>query len=67
MFLESTVGHAGREELRSASLIEWALNTPSCNLRDEINFFVHFRLMMKHPIINIEVRNAAWHGYRLPD
>jgi hypothetical protein len=34
---------------------------------DEHNWYEHFELLMKHPVINAEVPIAAWHRYRLPE
>jgi hypothetical protein len=67
VFFEYHLGRVGREDLRSERLIEWGLNTRPRDCPDEINFLVHFRMMMKHPVINVGVRNAAWNHYRLPD
>jgi hypothetical protein len=34
---------------------------------DEHNWYEHFALLMRHPVINAGVQIAAWHRYRLPD
>jgi hypothetical protein len=34
---------------------------------DEHNWYEHFQLLMKHPVINAGVQIAAWHRYRLPE
>jgi len=34
---------------------------------EEHNWYEHFELLMKHPVINAGVRIAAWHRYRLPE
>ena len=34
---------------------------------DEHNWYEHFELLMKHPVINAGVQIAAWHRYRLPE
>ena len=33
----------------------------------EHNWYEHFQLLMRHPVINAGVQIAAWHHYRLPD
>ena len=33
----------------------------------EHNWYEHFELLMKHPVINAGVRIVAWHRYRLPE
>ena len=33
----------------------------------EHNWYEHFQLLMKHPVINAGVQIAAWHRYRLPE
>jgi hypothetical protein len=57
-----------REDPRIGRVIDWALQqTASPGFPEEANLFLHFQMLMKHPIINSGVRNAAWHHYRLPD
>jgi hypothetical protein len=34
---------------------------------DEHNWYEHFELLMRHPVINAGVQIAAWHHYRLPE
>src|ERR1700741_5073426 len=34
---------------------------------DEHNWYEHFQLLMRHPVINAGVQIAAWHRYRLPE
>ena len=34
---------------------------------DELNWYEHFQLLMRHPVINAGVHIAAWHHYRLPE
>ena len=34
---------------------------------DELNWYEHFQLLMRHPVINAGVQIAAWHRYRLPE
>ena len=34
---------------------------------DELNWYEHFQLLMRHPVISAGVQIAAWHHYRLPD
>ena len=34
---------------------------------EEHNWYEHFELLMKHPVINAGVQIAAWHRYRLPE
>jgi hypothetical protein len=34
---------------------------------EERNWYEHFQLLMRHPIINAGVQIAAWHYYRLPE
>jgi hypothetical protein len=34
---------------------------------EEHNWYEHFQLLMKHPVINAGVQIAAWHRYRLPE
>ena len=34
---------------------------------EEHNWYEHFQLLMRHPVINAGVRIAAWHHYRLPE
>ena len=34
---------------------------------DEHNWYEHFELLMKHPVINAGVQIAAWHRYRFPE
>jgi hypothetical protein len=33
---------------------------------EEHNWYEHFQLLMRHPVINAGVQIAAWHHYRLP-
>jgi hypothetical protein len=33
----------------------------------EHNWYEHFELLIKHPVINAGVQIAAWHRYRLPE
>jgi hypothetical protein len=33
----------------------------------ENNWYAHFQLLMRHPVINAGVQIAAWHHYRLPE
>jgi hypothetical protein len=37
----------------------------SCS--EEDNWYEHFQLLMRHPVINAGVQIAAWHRYRLPE
>jgi len=32
---------------------------------EEHNWYEHFELLMRHPVINAGVQIAAWHHYRL--
>jgi hypothetical protein len=34
---------------------------------EEHNWYGHFQLLMRHPVINAGVHIAAWHHYRLPE
>ena len=34
---------------------------------EEHNWYEHFELLMRHPVINAGVQIAAWHRYRLPE
>jgi hypothetical protein len=34
---------------------------------EEHNWYEHFQLLMRHPVINAGVQIAAWHHYRLPE
>ena len=34
---------------------------------DELNWYEHFQLLMRHPVINAGVQIAAWHHFRLPE
>jgi hypothetical protein len=34
---------------------------------EEHNWYEHFELLMRHPVINAGVHLAAWHHYRLPE
>jgi hypothetical protein len=34
---------------------------------EEHNWYEHFQLLMRHPVINAGVQIAAWHLYRLPE
>jgi hypothetical protein len=34
---------------------------------DEHNWYEHFELLMRHPVINAGVQIAAWHRYPLPE
>jgi len=34
---------------------------------EERNWYEHFQLLMRHPVINAGVQIAAWHRYRLPE
>ena len=34
---------------------------------EERNWYEHFQLLMRHPVINAGVQIAAWHHYRLPE
>jgi hypothetical protein len=34
---------------------------------EERNWYEHFQLLMRHPVINAGVQIAAWHYYRLPE
>jgi hypothetical protein len=38
----------------------------TCSLR-ELNWYAHFELLMRHPVVNAGVQFAAWHHYRLPE
>jgi hypothetical protein len=46
--------------------LEFARDTfAACS--DEHNWYEHFELLMRHPVINAGVQIAAWHHYRLPE
>jgi hypothetical protein len=46
--------------------LEFARDTfAACS--DEHNWYEHFQLLMRHPVINAGVQLAAWHRYRLPE
>jgi hypothetical protein len=51
-----------------ASVIHWALQVDSADLElpKEVDFYLHFQMLMKHPVVGAGVRLAAWHRYRLP-
>jgi hypothetical protein len=34
---------------------------------EEHNWYAHFELLMRHPVVNAGVQFAAWHHYRLPE
>jgi hypothetical protein len=34
---------------------------------EEHNWYEHFELLMRHPVISAGVQIAAWHRYRLPE
>jgi hypothetical protein len=34
---------------------------------EEHNWYEHFELLKRHPVINAGVQIAAWHHYRLPE
>jgi hypothetical protein len=41
------------------------VNFATCS--EEHNWYEHFELLMRHPVINAGVLIAAWHRYRLPE
>ena len=41
------------------------VNFATCS--EEHNWYEHFELLMRHPVINAGVQIAAWHLYRLPE
>jgi hypothetical protein len=46
--------------------LEFARGTFSA-CSEERNWYEHFQLLMRHPVINAGVQIAAWHYYRLPE
>jgi hypothetical protein len=52
-----------REVIKSGHLARGSFATYS----EEHNWYEHFQLLMRHPIINAGVQIAAWHHYRLPE
>ena len=56
---------AARRAIQGAAL-EFARGTfATCS--EEHNWYEHFQLLMRHPVINAGVQIAAWHHYRLPE
>jgi hypothetical protein len=46
--------------------LEYARGTfAACS--EEHNWYEHFQLLMRHPVINAGVQIGAWHRYRLPE
>ena len=71
-FIEAYVGSKqglGKEAdfgRMTRAALEFARRTfAACS--DEHNWYEHFELLMKHPVINAGVQIAAWHRYRLPE
>ena len=71
-FIEAYVG--SKQELDkeadfgkvTQAALEFARGTfATCS--EEHNWYEHFELLMKHPVINVGVQIAAWHRYRLPE
>jgi hypothetical protein len=60
--------NASREELRPGRMIDWLLemDSPGAPTSAEVNWYLHFQMLMKHPVINLGVYNAAWHRFQLP-
>ena len=53
-----------------SAVIDWALGKLDAawlNVPEEVNFRVHFQMLMRHPVIEAGVRIAAWRHYRLPE
>jgi hypothetical protein len=50
----------------SQAALEYARATfATCS--GEHDWYEHFELLMRHPVINAGVQIAAWHHYRLPE
>jgi hypothetical protein len=71
-FIEAYVGsnHALGKEAHFAKITRGALefargSFAACS--EEHNWYEHFQLLMKHPVINAGVQIAAWHRYRPPE
>ena len=71
-FIEGYVGsnQALRKEADFAKMtrgaVEFARGTfATCS--EEDNWYEHFQLLMRHPVISAGVQIAAWHHYRLPE
>ena len=71
-FIEAYIGSKqglGKEadfERMTRGAMESARDTFS-GCSEEHNWYEHFQLLMKHPVINAGVQIAAWHRYRLPE
>jgi hypothetical protein len=60
------LGKEGDFGTMTHAALEFARGTfAACS--DEHNWYEHFQLLMKHPVINSGVQIAAWHRYRLPE
>jgi hypothetical protein len=70
-FIEGYIGYQGLGKeadfgKMTRTALEFARRTfAACS--DEHNWYEHFQLLMKHPVINAGVQIAAWHHYRLPE
>jgi hypothetical protein len=71
-FIEAYVGskqalakEADFGEMTGGALEYAHVNFATCS--EEHNWYEHFELLMRHPVINAGVRIAAWHHYRLPE
>jgi hypothetical protein len=71
-FIEGSVG-SGRglgKEAGFMRLSQAALEFARCTFgacSEEDNWYEHFQLLMRHPVIEAGVQIAAWHHYRLPE
>jgi hypothetical protein len=71
-FIEGYVGsnQALSKEADFAKMTRGALESARVNFAacsEEHNWYEHFKLLMRHPVINAGVQIAAWHHYRLPE
>ena len=71
-FIEGYVGsncgldkEAGFVRLSQAALEFARCTFAACS--EEDNWYEHFQLLMRHPVIEAGVQIAAWHHYRLPE
>jgi hypothetical protein len=60
------LGREGDFGRMTRGALEFARGTfATCS--EEHNWYEHFELLMRHPVINAGVQIAAWHHYRLPE
>jgi hypothetical protein len=73
-FIEGYVGSnqalAKKAEAHFGKMTEAALEFARgtfATCSEEHNWYEHFQLLMRHPVINAGVQIAAWHHFRLPE